>query len=327
MKKMRRLIPAIAMLLVSAVMLSTASFAWFTMNEAVTATGMQVKAKASGNLLISTEPLTAADQGISASLSNTKKNLTPVTYDANAWKIPSDSKKVDPIYGTLQTGSSLTAVGGTDVAYGSSTYFSDYTVYIATAGDSLSGQEITVTLSGIAGADQNIAPAYSVAIYVVAPATGANGVATWAEPDWASPNLTVSLLTGTGKCTGTFAIPSTYGINAETKTGLKVIMRVYVDGNLKKEDVSVTKNTIVKATGNYNPTSMAGYTFYTDEAGKNVVTDTYLWTEETSIANYYYWDGETTTTSTQERKYVNNAYVPTSSTSFEVEFKAANAAG
>ena len=30
MKKMRRLIPAIAMLLVSAVMLSTASFAWFT---------------------------------------------------------------------------------------------------------------------------------------------------------------------------------------------------------------------------------------------------------------------------------------------------------
>ena len=46
MKKMRRMIPALCMLLVSAIMLSTASYAWFTMNEAVTATGMQVTAKA-----------------------------------------------------------------------------------------------------------------------------------------------------------------------------------------------------------------------------------------------------------------------------------------
>ena len=59
MKKMRRLIPAFAMLLVAATMLSTASFAWFTMNEKVTASGMQIQAKSTGSLVIGTAPLTS----------------------------------------------------------------------------------------------------------------------------------------------------------------------------------------------------------------------------------------------------------------------------
>lgn len=46
MKLTRKLIPAFVMLLVSAVLMSTASFAWFAMNTNVTATGMEVKAKA-----------------------------------------------------------------------------------------------------------------------------------------------------------------------------------------------------------------------------------------------------------------------------------------
>ena len=46
MKLSRKLVPAIAMLLVSAVMLSTASFAWFSMNTTVSATGVQVQAQA-----------------------------------------------------------------------------------------------------------------------------------------------------------------------------------------------------------------------------------------------------------------------------------------
>ena len=52
MKNMRKLIPAIAMLLVSAVMMSTASFAWFSSSESAVATGMQVKATAAGGLAI-----------------------------------------------------------------------------------------------------------------------------------------------------------------------------------------------------------------------------------------------------------------------------------
>ena len=46
MKLTRKLIPAFVMLLVSAVLMSTASFAWFSMNETVEATGMKVTADA-----------------------------------------------------------------------------------------------------------------------------------------------------------------------------------------------------------------------------------------------------------------------------------------
>ncbi len=50
---MKKLIPALALLLISAVVLSTSSFAWFSMNTKVSANGMEVKAAASRNLLIS----------------------------------------------------------------------------------------------------------------------------------------------------------------------------------------------------------------------------------------------------------------------------------
>jgi len=48
----RKLISAIAMLTTSAVMLSTATYAWFTMNKEVEVTGMQLKTKVGANLLI-----------------------------------------------------------------------------------------------------------------------------------------------------------------------------------------------------------------------------------------------------------------------------------
>ena len=56
----RKLIPAIAMLTCSAVMLSTATYAWFTMNKEVQVTNMQVQAKADQGLLIN-EVATAND--------------------------------------------------------------------------------------------------------------------------------------------------------------------------------------------------------------------------------------------------------------------------
>lgn len=52
MKKFRKLIPAFAMLLVSAVMLGTSTFAWFSMNDKVTASGMNVTATANTQFLV-----------------------------------------------------------------------------------------------------------------------------------------------------------------------------------------------------------------------------------------------------------------------------------
>jgi hypothetical protein len=51
MKMTRKLIPALVMLLVSAVMLSTASFAWFASNYNVAVNGMNVKVKSTAKFL------------------------------------------------------------------------------------------------------------------------------------------------------------------------------------------------------------------------------------------------------------------------------------
>ena len=49
---MRKLIPAFGSLMISAAMLSTSTFAWFTMNKSVTVTGMEMKTVVSSNLQI-----------------------------------------------------------------------------------------------------------------------------------------------------------------------------------------------------------------------------------------------------------------------------------
>ncbi|MCR5141685.1 MAG: hypothetical protein K6C68_04065 [Ruminococcus sp.] len=49
----KKLLPAAGSLLISAAMLSTSTYAWFTMNKEVSVTGMQMKTVVQGNLLIS----------------------------------------------------------------------------------------------------------------------------------------------------------------------------------------------------------------------------------------------------------------------------------
>lgn len=62
MKKFKKLIPAFCMLLVSAVMLGSSTFAWFSMNNKVTASGLDVTAKSNTQfLVISDSNTTLAD--------------------------------------------------------------------------------------------------------------------------------------------------------------------------------------------------------------------------------------------------------------------------
>ena len=52
MKKFRKLIPALCMLLVSALFVGTSTYAWFSMNKTVTAANMQIKAQVNTQLMI-----------------------------------------------------------------------------------------------------------------------------------------------------------------------------------------------------------------------------------------------------------------------------------
>ena len=157
MKKMRRLIPAIAMLLVSAVMLSTASFAWFSMSTKATAQGMTVKAEADSSLLIvdsKGKTLLVGDfQGAKSTvdLSTPVTTLSPAIIDmedvdddgnvvGNLITLDSASiEKVDPATGKAAADANyVAAVDGTN--------YYDYVVAVGAVGAGVSGS-LTATVN------------------------------------------------------------------------------------------------------------------------------------------------------------------------------------
>ena len=78
MKKFKKLIPALCMLLVSAVLMGTSTFAWFSMNKTATVNGLSVKANAESiYLLVSNTPASLTAENIQAE--NGGKGFTSVS--------------------------------------------------------------------------------------------------------------------------------------------------------------------------------------------------------------------------------------------------------
>lgn len=79
---MKKLIPALAMLLIAAVMLGTSTYAWFSMNTTVTATGMSVTATTPVNLLISSTEAGTYSNTVAADETYTGKLYPASSADA-----------------------------------------------------------------------------------------------------------------------------------------------------------------------------------------------------------------------------------------------------
>lgn len=77
--KMKKLIPALAMLLVSAILLGTSTYAWFSMNTEVSATGMQITAKSDSTFLVIVEGSTFDNTASTTTVTSTasEKQLYP----------------------------------------------------------------------------------------------------------------------------------------------------------------------------------------------------------------------------------------------------------
>lgn len=81
---MKKLIPAIALLVISSLLLSVASYAWFSMNTTVIAENMSVKATTSKNLVISLNGEDDWNQSVNAATALT--SMLPVsTVDLENW--------------------------------------------------------------------------------------------------------------------------------------------------------------------------------------------------------------------------------------------------
>lgn len=94
MKKFRKLVPALCMLLVSAVLMGTSTYAWFSMNRTVTASGMQVTAKSNSTFLLigNADTVGANKAGLSdtvtAAKQGTATEVYPAFYAAEAGTFP-----------------------------------------------------------------------------------------------------------------------------------------------------------------------------------------------------------------------------------------------
>ena len=89
-KTNKKIASALAMLMLSAAMLGTSTYAWFTMNKVVSVTNMQVKARSEGGLLISeTSGHATSDQWDDLATANnlpTSVELLPTSSaDTKAW--------------------------------------------------------------------------------------------------------------------------------------------------------------------------------------------------------------------------------------------------
>ena len=105
MKMTRKLIPAFVMLIVSAIMLSTASFAWFATNRDVTANNMSVTANANTKYLhISTAPDSGFNTQVNAA------NATKTVDLINA-KIDTDKTTVKWYLGSSTVSGSVGSTG------------------------------------------------------------------------------------------------------------------------------------------------------------------------------------------------------------------------
>lgn len=111
------------MLLVSAVLLGTSTFAWFSMNQKVTVTGMEVKTKVSSNLLIAADTIGStgkqAEGNFQTAISGTVKGyLEPVsTVDGEAF------------FYTLNATADGAKLSGDWTAYNASTAATDTSTY------------------------------------------------------------------------------------------------------------------------------------------------------------------------------------------------------
>ena len=205
--------------------LGTSTFAWFSMNTAVEAKGMKVKATSASSLVITD---TAANINTTATnivtFSLAARELSPATHseDAPSTKLQYvlNTGDVDAVTGYEQENKTFTMENVP--ASTESIYYVDYIVYIASKGDEIENQDLKATLTP--DVSQTIFNAVSIDYWV-------NGsyVATEHFNDAADAEVLLTDQT----------IPS-----AAAGQYITVVMRIYLDGALESTtpDVAYVNN-------------------------------------------------------------------------------------
>ena len=172
---MKKLIPALCMLLVAAALLGTSTYAWFSMNTEVKATNMSVTAVANKNLLISQ---TSADAGF-AGIQNMSANLAtcvPVSCYGGNKATPAFFKMLNAGTGMTQD-SSVATEGTTFEAAIANTHYLKESVWVKNVGGAATN--LIATVSVTSGGEAALDPSLRVMLvveektYIYQPVSGA----------------------------------------------------------------------------------------------------------------------------------------------------------
>lgn len=235
MKKFKKLIPAFCAMLVSAAMLGTSTYAWFSVNKEVTATDMSVTAIADTQyFVISKDEGTFATSGVSkgqtVDFTDVKDNLgiKPAAWGkkgdmvADGWYTANVSKYDSTVEGEIINVTPIT-MGG----YGDATqYFKAYTFYIGLAAGS---SEYTAKELNFLNVDDTTNGA-AIAAIDIQQRTSTSG--TWSD---GTNSETLEIAHGTKvQDQNYYKTRKTYTLSA-AKDGaaqcVKVTVYVYLDGN------------------------------------------------------------------------------------------------
>jgi len=155
---MKKIIPALALLLISAMVLATSSYAWFTMNTSVSASGMKVTASAGTGLVISLWDNDAK----SATDKDAKGWTTPAgSVTASDWNKSRANSSIEPT-STVNATDWFTAVAASENEaaakqlkytlstsfsnkYSSTLYYYDKLEVKTNDGNSISGKSLVIT--------------------------------------------------------------------------------------------------------------------------------------------------------------------------------------
>lgn len=281
MKKFKKLIPAMVMLLIATMLMGTTTYAWFSMNKTVTATGMMVTAQAEGSIVITnTSSLPTASVKTTnidfTSVGNTNVYAsTHAAIDAtytDGLKYVNNAEKIN-----LETGLAKNATEKAAIAYSNAAnvpsgkqYYKDFSVYIAGDGQAFEHQDITITLEGSSTGSNNINNAVSIDFYGLANASAA---ATATAANYKG-TLNVAGVKNKADMTDhdaytSFVIEDVTIPQTGTSSAYSVLMRVYYDGELIDTAGTNEGYTSYKAaTG----TAIANHYYYTDNLGTSVAT-------------------------------------------------------
>ena len=116
----KKLIPTIIMLLVSLIVLATSTYAWFSMNTTVTATGMSITAEADNPFLEIRANGKTGDWGTQATLTAAGAHLsvihpTTINQSAMVWEYATST---DPADAQVNNTTAVKALSGTENATG-----------------------------------------------------------------------------------------------------------------------------------------------------------------------------------------------------------------